>query len=440
MRKFYFLIILIGMFPFSVRALTLECPEVATQGEEIVCSIFEQEMIGLKVKYDVDSVFTYLGFQGNDFWKNYYIGAKGFAVGNINGEEDFSGNVSFRIGMDAVSGREYKIRLVNIEGVNVENQNILINEVFDTVRIVSDVNTLNKLEIVNATLNPKFSSTITSYQTSVKEESVEIRAELDDYRAKLEGDIGVQTLKYGVNPFSIRVISERGNIREYHIFVTRVLKNKDATLKSLMINGEKIKLEKDKFYYDLEVENEVVSLDIEANKNHELSKIEIKKPEELIVGENVVTIKITAEDGTECTYVINVFRKKVLSSNNLIQSLMIKGYDLNFSKDCYFYELIISDEEKLDIDVLLESEFASYIISGNQDLKNNSKIDIVVKAENGDKRTYTIKVVREGEANSNSIFSSIRLIPLISFIILILLVLIIKKIRSRFLKLDNYDE
>ena len=245
------------------------------------------------------------------------------------------------------------------------------------------------------------------------------------------------SLKYGVNPFNVRVISERGNERNYHIFVTRILKNKDATLKSLVINGQEISLEADKFYYDLEVENEVVSLNVEANKNHELAQIEIEKPEELVVGENIVTIRVTAEDGTECTYVVNVSRKRLLSSNNLIQSLVIKGYDLNFTSDCYFYQLVISDEDKLNIDVMLADEFASYVISGNKNLKNNSKIEIVVKAENGEKRTYTIQVVREGEPNSNSFLSSIRLIPLIVFIILILVILIIKRVRNKVLKRDK---
>lgn len=431
MKRVYLVIILILLFPFQVNATSLECPSVATQGEDIVCKFKENDIIGLKIKYEVDPIFTYLGVKVNEPWKGYYTGGKGLVVGNITDTSELQGEVVFQVGMNAVSGKEYSVGLSEIEVVKEGDVSSTVEDVSTKVRIVSDIHTLSTLKISNGSLSPKFSSDVMSYQATVKVGSIDIQATATDSNAKIEGDIGQKNLNYGVNTFTIKVISERGNTREYKLYITRVAKSKDTSLKSLKVNGKELELKSDSYYYSIDVDNDVENVEIDAIPNNNSSSVSIQKPEQLVIGENQISIKVTAEDGSECTYVVVVNRQRKLSSDNFIKSLSVKGYDLIFSSDKYNYELIILDEKKLDIDVILNDEKASYKIIGNKDLKSNQEIQIIVTAENGDKKTYTIKVVREVESNSDSITGSIRIVPLIVFIVLILSILIIRKMRKK---------
>ena len=89
------------------------------------------------------------------------------------------------------------------------------------------------------------------------------------------------------------------------------------------------------------------------------------------------------------------------SDNNYILRLEVKDYKLVFDKDKTDYELIIKDGiNKLNIDLMLESEKSSYEIIGDDDLlENDYKVLIKVKAENGDIRTYTINTKVEETEN-----------------------------------------
>lgn len=88
-----------------------------------------------------------------------------------------------------------------------------------------------------------------------------------------------------------------------------------------------------------------------------------------------------------------------LSSDNYIKSLIITGYDIEFDKNTYEYSITVkSDVSSLDLTVLLNSDAATYYIEGNNNFKVGENIvKIVVTAENGTTRTYTIKVNKEKE-------------------------------------------
>ena len=435
MKKILFILVCFFWFPSSGWALRINCPEVASAGEIITCSIEENDYIGIKGKYGVEAELSYVEFQTNSVWKKYYAESNGFSVGNVKEKSAFTGSVYFKVGMNAVVGKSYLVRLLNVEGVNDTYENVDLGEVVsNSILIVSDISTLKSLMISKGTLSPKFSPDVTSYQATVDESSIVISANATDERSKLEGDIGEKQLHYGVNTFRIKVTSERGSIREYQLYITRKMKSKDASLSSLNINGKKISLEKDKFFYELEVEHSVKNLEIEAMANQKQAKVEIDEPDELVDGENKVTIKVIAEDGTECQYVVAVNRKKVLSSENRILSLLIEGYDLAFDKDVLNYSLTIENEDKLEIKVILMDELSSYQVIGNKNLKDGSKIKIVVKASDGTERTYTIQIVQDKDGNSSSLTSGVKMIPLLIFVVLVLGILIVKICKSKIKK------
>ena len=57
-----------------------------------------------------------------------------------------------------------------------------------------------------------------------------------------------------------------------------------------------------------------------------------------------------------------------------------------------------SDVDSLDIETIAEDPNASIVIKGNEKLKNNSVIQIKVKAENGNECIYSIKVKKPSNA------------------------------------------
>ena len=88
--------------------------------------------------------------------------------------------------------------------------------------------------------------------------------------------------------------------------------NKD--LKELTIEGDYTlipEFSKDVTEYDLTVGEDVESIKINAVADDDAAKVEVTGNDSLLMGLNTVEIKVTAEDGTEKTYKINVTRGKV---------------------------------------------------------------------------------------------------------------------------------
>lgn len=101
------------------------------------------------------------------------------------------------------------------------------------------------------------------------------------------------------------------------------------------------------------------------------------------------------EKKEEISYIIPTYVN--LSRNNYISGLEIKGYDINFDRYTYEYSITVSnDVSSLDLTVVLDSSSASYVINGNDNFKEGKNVvEIVVTAEDGTTRTYTINVDKE---------------------------------------------
>ena len=87
------------------------------------------------------------------------------------------------------------------------------------------------------------------------------------------------------------------------------------------------------------------------------------------------------------------------SSNSYLKSLVIEGVKFSpvFNKDKMEYTAVVSgDKEKINVTGELEDDKATVEGFGEKELKEGiNKIEIVVTAENGTTRTYTISVTRK---------------------------------------------
>ena len=197
-------------------------------------------------------------------------------------------------------------------------------------------------------------------------------------------------------------------------------KSDNNNLKSISINNIELKdFNKDILVYSLTVENEVEKLDVKAVKEDNFANVSYNMPNYLEVGENEISIKVTAEDDSIRIYKIIVTRKREISSNADLKLLNIKGYNLKFDGASKTYHLKIDyEDKKLDIECLTEDENATYEITGNDNLKNGSVIKINVTAENKETQIYRIIISKEKEEKQS-------IIPVIIFSIVIVVILII---------------
>lgn len=173
----------------------------------------------------------------------------------------------------------------------------------------------------------------------------------------------------------------------------------EKALKSLEVEGYKLTPEfsSEVTEYTLNVTEDVTSLDIKAEPEDEKAKVKITGNDELLDGVNKIEIKVTAEDGTERKYTINVIKGE-MSSLGLEKLNISGGYTLNptFSSDVYEYTLEINDLSvtSLDIEAVANVDDATVEIVGNTELKPGENIvTILVKSVDGnDIRTYQIIV------------------------------------------------
>lgn len=186
----------------------------------------------------------------------------------------------------------------------------------------SSNNYLSDLSVDGYVLTPSFDKQTINYtiEKIVDDDTINIKAVLDDNRAKVSGD-GKVTLQTGENNVKINVTAENGRMRTYFIKVTKregknSLKLQKLSLKSVNSKNEKTELELDPefsqnvYYYSTSVENDVNSIDINYETQDLSTKVVIDGNKSLKDGDNSVTLTLTSNNGEEKTvYKINVYKK-----------------------------------------------------------------------------------------------------------------------------------
>jgi len=174
-------------------------------------------------------------------------------------------------------------------------------------------NNLKRLEITEMEIEPEFSKEITEYYLIVDltVEELEIIALAEDPKATVNV-YNNEELVEGENIIKIIVTAEDGTQKQYTIFVTKTDNAiaANANLKSLNIKGFEIyPAFKNKIYkYNLTIDEKITFVEVEAEAENENATIEISGNDNLVEGNNTITITVTAEDGvTKREYKINTF-------------------------------------------------------------------------------------------------------------------------------------
>ena len=166
--------------------------------------------------------------------------------------------------------------------------------------------------------------------------------------------------------------------------------------------------------YSVSVPNNVEKVEVYANKAEDVQTITGTGTKSLSEGSNLFEIEVTAEDGTQKVYKINVIRLAKEETNNpdvekqdekievALASLQIVSVTLNeaFKPDTYTYtatasldakEVIVNGSANVDTAIIDVDAPEEYV-------EGENIIKITVKSKDGsDKKVYTIKIMKEAE-------------------------------------------
>ncbi len=226
-------------------------------------------------------------------------------------------------------------------------------------------------------------------------------------------------------------------------------KSDNANLKSLVVENHELtpSFSSSANSYTMQVTNDVTELKITAEAEDEKATVSIKGEKNLKEGENIVTISVTAEDGTSIkSYEIKV--TKLPETTLALQSLNIEGTDIEdeFEPNTFNYEIQFRELTKLNIEAVANEETAKVEIIGNEDLEEGENIiTIMVTSEDGLQTvTYQIKAKKlvantTQQEEKKSMNPNIYIYIAIGAILLIaLIIVIVYTIKNR--KQEDFEE
>lgn len=283
-----------------------------------------------------------------------------------------------------------------------------LDYIIHVTRSASDNNNLSLLAVDGETITPNFVKTNTIYYLTVPRvvNNINVIATPEDSLATVTGD-GSQDLNVGVNYVSVEVTSESGKTKTYIIVVTREASSNNK-ISSMDIHNA-VWQDKNTFApdnlgpYHVELSNDEDSLDFSIILDDENATYKILNNHNLKVGQNEVTIQVTAEDGTVREYQFIVNRLNYIGA--LLKDLKAKNYELlpNFNSHINHYTILANYETtELDLTVIPKDENATYTVTGNENFTvgDNTITIEVVSSDGKAKETYMITVTRQPYANN----------------------------------------
>nr|WP_281272223.1 cadherin-like beta sandwich domain-containing protein [Paenibacillus flagellatus] len=286
---------------------------------------------------------------------------------------------------------------------------------------------LSGLTISSGTLSPAFAAGTTEYTASVANEvnSLDITPTVADSTATVKvntadassGSAKTVSLNVGDNEIAVEVTAQNGATKTYKVTVTRA-QSSNADLSSLTISSGTLSpaFASGTTEYSASVANEVTSLDITPTVADSTATVKVNTSDassgsprsvSLDVGDNEIVVEVTAQNGATKTYKVTVTRAQ--SSNADLSSLTISSGTLSpaFAAGTTEYTASVANAvDSLDITPTVADHTASITVNGapvvsgnastpiNLNVGSNNIMTVVVTAQNGATKTYTITVTR----------------------------------------------
>lgn len=319
---------------------------------------------------------------------------------------------SFKLNDSVKIGDTIKVSVNNL--LIAADENKTIEKLEYSVTVVERPKNTNcnllSLRINEGTLTPVFDaeSSNSSYALTVDHtvDALTIKAGTANNLASYEIE-GNSDLKTGENIVTITVTAESGAKRTYTLTVTKTPPPSTETSLSTLEAAEGTlspQFDPSVTAYRLNVPSDVTALTLNIATTDPKATFTVEGNESFAVGENTVTIKVTAEDpSATATYVLTVVRARPIETNALLSELAVEGQTLSPlfdpASDVRAFTLVFPYEiDKLPaLNVKCAGLYASYKISAPEKLEvGENTVEVTVTAEDGvTVERYTITVTRD---------------------------------------------
>ncbi|WP_211747171.1 cadherin-like beta sandwich domain-containing protein [Paenibacillus sp. Marseille-Q4541] len=222
---------------------------------------------------------------------------------------------------------------------------------------------------------------------------------------------GGTDLKVGDNVVSVVVTALDGNSKTYviHVHRTEAPLPSDASLLQLNVNGKAITdFAPDKLDYELKVPYETSVTTVTYEAADPAAVVEIVGGDKLVVGENPITVTVTAQDGiTKLIYNVLITRQpEAILSNANLSDLRINGTTVaHFAPDKLDYTLNVSNDVSVaQVTYVAEDPAATVHITGGPELRvGDNRISVLITAQdNSTTKEYVVNVNRDKPSSETS--------------------------------------
>jgi exo-beta-1,3-glucanase (GH17 family) len=273
-----------------------------------------------------------------------------------------------------------------------------IHDFYRSVLEISDDATVSDINVSVGTLD--FDADTANYTVQVGHEVVRLNIDVipNDSTATVSINGLDNDFIVGENTVTITVTAQdRITTKIYTVKIIRAASS-DATVSDINVNVGTLDFDADTANYTVQVGHEVVRLNIEVIPNDSTATVSINGLDnDFIVGENTVTITVTAQDRiTTKTYTVKIIR--AASSDATVSDINVSVGTLDFDAGTANYTVQVGHDIKtLNIEVIPNDSTATVSINGldNDFIVGENTVTITVTAQDRiTTKTYTVKIIR----------------------------------------------
>lgn len=268
---------------------------------------------------------------------------------------------------------------------------------------------LSSLKVSGGDLTPGFNKNTTTYSMTVpfSVSSLDIKANAEDSKAKVSISGNNNLPAEATTRVLVTVTAENGSTKVYAINVTREKdpnkpKSNNNYLTTIATNIGLLSpvFDKEKTNYVIYLPYEIDKIELTVDvEDKEYGKLETIAPESLNVGTNRYEFKVTAEDGSVRSYIVNVIRGANLdgSSNNvLLNDIKIENgsLDKKFNSKINIYKY--DKKKNFKLTPIPEDENTKITV-----LEHDEVYTILLESSNGDVNVYTLIPKEEPTVSNN---------------------------------------
>lgn len=271
----------------------------------------------------------------------------------------------------------------------------------------SNVATLSSLTVTNGSFNPSFNSNTFEYDVTVPvdTEEFDVVAITTEPHAIITSGTGHYDMTESTMTVYVQVTSEDLTKNETYTLNISRTKSSVNTLSGITVSVGTLTPEFDPetTSYTVNVGGSIESINIGATLTDDRATIlDGTGDHDLEVGDNKITITVQSESGAKREYIVNVVRAK--KENNNLATLTVDGVSVpDFDKDTLEYTLdnVPYSKTSIKIEATAEDTDATITGTGNKGLQTGeNKFEVVVTAQNGTPKTYTIYITRAKNNNA----------------------------------------